>query len=232
MLQITFLIVMDQHQDQRLLETENNFSMLDDVDITLTDFCSDLALEFEDISDIEDPTYTPESSTSLQRKVIPNLFHIRSTNKKDVIGESSKEHRIEVFSPSSASDSSNTHLSTDSDSTQTSISADWLDKVSAYSYLDGNFFKPVKLLEENKKVHGQCQLCLPKVTIIKAQLGVSTNFLMHLRRNHGRAIEDYNTHKASKLRKNLSKSNRECTNGDLGEDSGPPLKRQKKLPIH
>lgn len=43
MLQITFLIVMDQHQDQRLLETENNFSMVDDVDITLTDFCSDLA---------------------------------------------------------------------------------------------------------------------------------------------------------------------------------------------
>lgn len=131
---------MDQHQDQRLLETENNFCLVDDVDITLTDFCSDLALEFEDISDIEDPTYTPESSTSLQRKVIPNLFHIRSTNKKDVIGESSKEHRIEVFSPSSASDSSNTHLSTDSDSTQTSISADWLDKVSAYSYLDENFF--------------------------------------------------------------------------------------------
>lgn len=157
------------------------------------------------------------------------MFHIRSTNKKDVIGESSKEYRIEVFSPSSASDSSNTHLSTDSDSTQTSISADWLDKVSAYSYLDGKFFKPVKLLEENKKVHGQCQLCLPKVTIIKAQLGVSTNFLMHLRRNHGRAIEDYNTHKASKLSKNLSKSNRECTNGDLGEDSGPPLKRQKKI---
>lgn len=27
----------------------------------------------------------------------------------------------------------------------------------------------------------------------------------------------------------MSKSNRECTNGDLGEDSGPPLKRQKKI---
>lgn len=87
------------------------------------------------------------------------------------------------------------------------------------------------LNETEKKVEGECQLCLPKKTVIKATLGVSTNYLKHLRTVHEStdAIEDYNKYKQTKKR--TRKPTEVLPKGYLEEEAVQPksLKTQRKI---
>lgn len=57
------------------------------------------------------------------------------------------------------------------------------------AYLDGNFFKVFEYNEEQNNISTQCKLCLLKTHCIKSKLGVSTNFLKHLKSVHDKFLQ-------------------------------------------
>lgn len=151
---------------------------------------TDAEINFDDISDTEDPSYTPQSDKNIQKnKNIRDYFNIRS---KSQPSSSSSLDASDATNSCPSSSGSNVQALTRMNNADTML------KATKLPYLDGKFFKPIIINEQDKKVHGQCQLCLPKDIVIKGFFGVSTNFLKHLRNAHGKAIDEYNTYKQMK----------------------------------
>lgn len=82
-------------------------------------------------------------------------------------------------------------------------------KIENCPYLDGQFFKVIGDITDIKHLSTQCQLCLPKNTIIKGGFGISTNFVKHIKM-HSSLIPAYNKYKESKKIITIRRTD-ECT---------------------
>lgn len=70
-------------------------------------------------------------------------------------------------------------------------------KMQNSALLDGKFFRPIETKNYNS-IEAQCQLCLPKYTIIKGSLNPTTNFIKHLKALHLHLFHEYERYKIEK----------------------------------
>lgn len=148
--------------------------------------------------DSVDPTYKPDNDNDLKigKKNVPDYFGVRQT----------KQFKSK---PSCDTDQASTSSSSNN------ISQDFVEQVSTintnitgaafeeYPYLDGKIFKVTSSVQpenQGKSLTTECQLCLPKQVQIKGAIGVSTNFLKHLKKCHSNqdAYKSYCDYKEKK----------------------------------
>lgn len=112
-----------------------------------------VSLDVSDMSDFDDPTYTPEME-KMKRKSVPDFFKVKTTKLNTESLCSSREFLIET---------------TGTESQNISLKEEIMKKIEDCPYLDGKFFK-LKFYEENgSKIKTECQLCLPKKVEIKGR---------------------------------------------------------------
>ncbi|CAH0562887.1 unnamed protein product [Brassicogethes aeneus] len=177
-------------------------SRMEEDTLSNSESCSFIA----DVSDSEDPTYTPEKERKEEKKrSIPVFFNIRNIKYKtcsDVTSASSSKG-------SECSDICDIRQNIPDESLQLAV-------LQKCPYLDGKFFKVTKLNELKKNVEAQCQLCLPKTVTIKGTWGVSTNYLKHLKKIHDKenAMKEYDDYKSTKKQKkeNIPENKRNVKN--------------------
>lgn len=143
-----------------------------------------LNIDLSDVSDSEDPTFDPKKDVAKVRKAIPDYFNLRSTpstsSKISLVGEDDLDSRS----------SSAMSFTLESESSVLS------EEDPQNAYLDGRFYKVLN--HNGKKIITECQLCLPKVHTISGVVGVSTNFVRHIKRVHPEASANYQQHILSK----------------------------------
>lgn len=176
----------------------------------------------ESSDDSVDPTYKPEDGIEKGKQLIPDYFGIRQG--KQYISKP-------IYDMDQASTSSNQEqdLNEHAASTNTKYTNEAFENC---PYLDGKFFKVTSFIEDNdrcKSVTTECQLCLPKQVYIKGALGVSTNFLKHLKKSHSNqdAYKLYTDYKGKKREVRSSISKRRGSS--VTKESSIFTKRQRKI---
>lgn len=115
-------------------------------------------------------------------------------------------------------------------------------KMQNSALLDGKFFRPIETKNCNS-IEAQCQLCLPKYTIIKGSLNPTTNFIKHLKALHLHLFHEYERYKVEKKENRKNYLNMEYS-FEIGEtknkqnlfpmqnllyNNGPQIEFDKKL---
>lgn len=93
-------------------------------------------------------------------------------------------------------------------------------KMQNSALLDGKFFKPIETKNYNS-IEAQCQLCLPKYTIIKGSLNPTTNFIKHLKALHLHLFHEYERYKIEKKENKKNYLNMEYS-FEIGETNHKP----------
>lgn len=93
-------------------------------------------------------------------------------------------------------------------------------KMQNSALLDGKFFKPIETKNCNS-IEAQCQLCLPKYTIIKGSLNPTTNFIKHLKALHLHLFHEYERYKIEKKENRKNYLNMEYS-FEIGESKHKP----------
>lgn len=93
-------------------------------------------------------------------------------------------------------------------------------KMQNSALLDGKFFKPIETKNYNS-IEAQCQLCLPKYTIIKGSLNPTTNFIKHLKALHLHLFHEYERYKIEKKENKKNYLNMEYS-FEIGETYNKP----------
>lgn len=143
--------------------------------------------DFEDFSNSDDdPSYTPElENISKKKSVLSDFFKAHSKHS----GPSVEAKRLDVF---------------------LNLNEEIKTKISNCPYLDGKFFNVQSYDKKENKIVAECQLYLPKIVKIKENLGISTNFLRHLKtiNSNDNVLKSYNDYKMKKKKKTLLKVER------------------------
>lgn len=154
-----------------------------------------------DISDVEDPTYG-EKPLLEKKKSLTDYFNVAPAL-KNIENPTQSTQIASKNLPSTSEDSTVRNEESESSAL---FSEEDIQRFTRCPYLDGTFFKVTDVKKD--KLTAECQLCLPKKTYIKGKVGVSTNFLKHIRKIHPASLKDYEGHKKLKKEKD-SLSNQE-----------------------
>lgn len=214
--------------------------------IEQTDSSSNLLYSSDDSLD---PTYKPEKDLKdKNRNRIPDYFGVRQIQpvKSKPITYDYDKDLASTSTSSNISQNFSEHVTTiDIDTNTPSINTNIMniniinEAFENCPYLDGKFFKVISSVQhknQNTSVTAECQLCLPKKVPIKGALGVSTNFLKHLKKSHSNqdAFKSYSDYKEMKKQSRLTRNSRSTKRSassaiEDSDDSQVGTKRQRKI---